>query len=396
MIRKYQYYRKIFKDKELPLAFVDLDLFDENVRAIIERAGQKRIRVASKSIRCTHLIKRILDSSPKYQGIMCFTLPEAVFLSQAGFDDLLAAYPCCQPKLITSVCEEVKKGKSITLMLDSAEHVKMHQHCAEKCGVVLPVCIDIDMSSTFPGLHFGVWRSGVFNANQASALYEIIRACPNLKLDGIMGYEAQIAGVADNYPGQTIKNTIVRLLKKKSIKSLAARREEAVKKLIKNGAAFRFVNGGGTGSLESTGKEDAVTEVTVGSGFYSSALFDNYSDFRHLPSAGFAIEIVRKPRQGVYTCHGGGYTASGAIGQDKQPVPYLPEGAMLTKNEGAGEVQTPVIYNGNEHLNIGYPIFMRHSKAGELCERFNSLWLVSDGKIVDEAKTYRGEGKCFL
>jgi len=59
-------------------------------------------------------------------------------------------------------------------------------------------------------------------------------------------------------------------------------------------------------------------------------------------------------------------------------------------------VQTPVLYKGTEKLKLGDPIFMRHAKAGELCERFNSLLLVAEGKIIDEVKTYRGEGKCFL
>jgi D-serine deaminase-like pyridoxal phosphate-dependent protein len=39
---------------------------------------------------------------------------------------------------------------------------------------------------------------------------------------------------------------------------------------------------------------------------------------------------------------------------------------------------------------------MRHAKAGELCERFTTLFLVSGERIVDEVPTYRGEGRCFL
>jgi hypothetical protein len=39
---------------------------------------------------------------------------------------------------------------------------------------------------------------------------------------------------------------------------------------------------------------------------------------------------------------------------------------------------------------------MRHAKAGELCERFSSLFLVSGERIVEEVATYRGEGCCFL
>ena len=39
---------------------------------------------------------------------------------------------------------------------------------------------------------------------------------------------------------------------------------------------------------------------------------------------------------------------------------------------------------------------MRHTKAGELCEHFDSLLLVEGEEIVDEVPTYRGEGRAFL
>ena len=146
--------------------------------------------------------------------------------------------------------------------------------------------------------------------------------------------------------------------------------------------------------MESTRAEVAVTEITAGSGFYASHLFDYYDNFKHLPAAGYAVEVVRQPQPGIYTCLGGGYVASGAPGVDKIPLPYLPEGARLHPNEGAGEVQTPILYKGQ--LKEGDPVFMRHSKAGELCERFNELLLVRAGKVIDRVPTYRGEGKCFL
>ena len=41
-------------------------------------------------------------------------------------------------------------------------------------------------------------------------------------------------------------------------------------------------------------------------------------------------------------------------------------------------------------------MYLRHAKAGELCERFNTLYLISGGAIVDAVPTYRGEGRCEL
>jgi len=188
----------------------------------------------------------------------------------------------------------------------------------------------------------------------------------------------------------------VQRLKRRSVREIAERRSAIVELVKSYELSPRFVNGGGTGSMATTRKEDAVTEITVGSGFYAPALFDNYRDFRYQPAAGFAIEIVRRPRPSIYTCLGGGYIASGSVGPEKQPQPYLPQGAKLISLEGAGEVQTPIRYDGPISLQLGDPIFMRHSKAGELCERFTHLQLVANGAIVDEVTTYRGDGQCFI
>jgi D-serine deaminase-like pyridoxal phosphate-dependent protein len=148
--------------------------------------------------------------------------------------------------------------------------------------------------------------------------------------------------------------------------------------------------------MEWTRKEDAVTEITVGSGLFNSTLFDNYSNFKHHPAAAYAMEIVRKPSKDIYTAHGGGYTASGAIGSDKEAQIYLPKGAKLIPQEGAGEVQTPVKYKGPVQLKLGNPVFMRHSKAGELFERFKEVILIKDGKVIGKTPSYRGEGQCFV
>jgi D-serine deaminase-like pyridoxal phosphate-dependent protein len=98
----------------------------------------------------------------------------------------------------------------------------------------------------------------------------------------------------------------------------------------------------------------------------------------------------------VVTCLGGGYVASGAVGPDKAPVVWLPAGADLSRLEGAGEVQTPVHLPAGVDLGLGDPVFLRHAKAGELCERFDTLLAVRGDEVVDELPTYRGEGCTFL
>ncbi len=392
--RSYTYYKAIFATVPKPFAFVDLDLFDENARQVKARAGEKRIRVASKSLRCRALLKRVLESDAQYRGILAFSAYEAAFLSRHGFDDLVVAYPIWEAGQIEAVLHELKRGKQMAVMVDSAEHVRRLDEFGQRHGVAVPVCIDVDMSSDFPGLHFGVYRSGLTGPKAVEKLLPVLRASASVQLVGVMGYEAQIAGVPDRVPGQVLKNWLVRLLKKKSAAEVRRRRQAVVELL--SGENLRFVNAGGTGSLETSREEAWVTEVTAGSGFFAPALFDSYARFRHLPAAAFAIEITRHPTPEIYTCLGGGYVASGAASKDRLPKPYLPEGARLLALEGAGEVQTPVLYRGPHKLQLGDPIFLRHAKAGELCERFNTVYLVSEGRIVEEVPTYRGEGRCFF
>ncbi|HEY7122578.1 MAG TPA: amino acid deaminase/aldolase [Ktedonobacterales bacterium] len=392
----YDYYKGVFRGRALPFAYLDLDLLNQNIRQIVARAGGKRIRLASKSLRSTAVLQRILSADPLIQGIMCYSAREAAYLAKQGLKDLLIGYPCWHEQDIAAVAQATQAGATITLMVDSIAHVEQIERVAERHQVRLPLCLDLDMSLLVPGLHFGAWRSPIRTPEQARPIIERIIASPHVSLDGIMGYEAQIAGVGDHYPNKTLKNTLVRFLKRRSVRDVSERRTAIVELIQSYNLSLRFVNGGGTGSLATTREEEAVTEINVGSGFYSPALFDNYHDFRFQPAAGFAIEIVRQAAPHIYTCLGGGYIASGGAGPDKLPQPYLPTGARLDALEGAGEVQTPIKYNGPVSLAIGDPIFLRHSKAGELCERFTHLLLVSDGAVVDEVTTYRGDGQCFL
>lgn len=396
MNSQYAYYSEVFRGMPMPLAFVDLDLFDENVRAVLNRAGDKNICLASKSIRCVSLLRRIQTVSPRFHAIMAYSVREALFLCEQGFNNLLVAYPVISEALHPGLPAALKQGKRITLMVDCPGQVDVLEELGREQDIIVPLCMDIDMADAYPSLYFGVRRSPVKTPRQALALREHIHQQAHVRLDGIMGYEAQIAGLQDHPPGPAWKRMLVRALKKRSIGNVAGRRAEIVRTLRDAGCELQFVNGGGTGSMESTREEPEVTEVTVGSAFYSPTLFDHYDKFKHNPCAGYALEVVRVPCEGMYTCQGGGYIASGPAGPDRLPTPWLPEGARLTPTEGAGEVQTPVIYRGPEPLGLGSPIFMRHSKAGELCERFNTLLLVSQGKVVEEVNTYRGDGQCFL
>ncbi|GGF47887.1 amino acid aldolase [Aliidongia dinghuensis] len=396
MTAQYDYYRQALEGERLPAAFVDLDALHANLEILRVRAGSLPVRLVTKSVRSVAVIRLLLAAGPFLKGLLCYSPAEAAWLASLGFDDLVVAYPSVEPTDLAAVAGQLTTGRHITLMVDHEDQLDRIATVAAAHGVVMPVAIDLDMSSDFPGIRFGVYRSPVDSAAPALALAAAIARRPALRLDGLMGYEGQIAGLMDEVPGQGPKNRLIKFLKRRSIAEVNERRRATVAALAAAGHRLRFVNGGGTGSFESTRADPSVTELAAGSGLYLPTLFDHYAAFRGRPAAGFALPVTRLPRAGMVTCSGGGYPASGPAGADRLPRPWLPEGGRLIANEGAGEVQTPVKLPPGASLGIGDPLFFRHAKAGELCERFNTLLLIADGRVVDRVATYRGDGKCFF
>jgi D-serine deaminase-like pyridoxal phosphate-dependent protein len=374
---------------EPPFAVVDLDAFDANAADLLRRAGATALRLASKSVRCRALQRRALDAG--FRGQLCFTLPEALWLAEHGFDDLVVAYPTADRTALRELGDGPHRA-TIAVMVDSRAHLDL----VASCGGAR-VCLDVDAGWWLAGgrIRIGVKRSPLHTPQQAVALAADAVARPGIELVGLMCYEAHIAGVGDAPAGRRAYGAAIHAMQRASARELAARRG-AVVAAVRAIADLQFVNGGGTGSVERTAAEAAVTEVTAGSGLYGPTLFDLYRAFTPRPAALFALPVVRRPSPDVATVLGGGYLASGAAGADRLPRPVLPAGLRLDRMEGAGEVQTPVLGPAARDLALGDRVWFRHAKAGELCERFASLHLVRGGDIVDQVPTYRGEGRAFL
>ena len=392
-------YEEIFAEVEAPFAFVDLDAMWANAAAMLGRAGGKPVRVASKSVRCRTLLAAILGRDERFAGLMTFTLPETLWLAERGFENLLLAYPTADAGALGELAlrSVANPAGAPVVMVDCAEHLDAIESVLGAGAAPVRVCIDVDAGWWALGgrVKVGPKRSPVHSVEDAVALAREIERRPQIQLVALMAYEGQIAGIGDRPPGRRLRGAAIRFMQRRSAAELAERRA-AIAAAVGEIAELEIVNGGGTGSLDLTGTEDAVTEVTAGSGFYAPALFDHYSRFRLTPAAGFVLPIVRKPSGEVATALGGGYLASGSGDPSRLPVPWLPEGLRLDPEEGAGEVQTPLLGAAARELAIGDRVYIRHAKAGELCERFDSLYLVENGEIVEEVPTYRGDGKAFL
>jgi D-serine deaminase-like pyridoxal phosphate-dependent protein len=397
--QSHERYERIFAEVEAPFAFVDLDAMWANADAMLERGGDKPIRVASKSVRCRALLEAILRRDERFEGLMTYTLPETLWLAERGFENLLLAYPTADTAALGELAlrSAAHPDAAPLVMVDCVEHLDAIESVLGADAAPVRVCIDLDAGWWALGgrIKVGPKRSPVHTVGQAVELAREIERRPKIELDALMAYEGQIAGVGDRPPGRRLRGAAIRFMQRRSAAELAGRRA-AVVAALSEFVELKIVNGGGTGSLELTSAEEAVTEVTAGSGFYAPALFDHYSRFTLTPAAGYALPIVRKPAAKVATALGGGYLASGSGDPARLPAPWLPVGLRLDPEEGAGEVQTPLLGDPAAELEVGDRVYLRHAKAGELCERFDTLHLVEGQEIVDVVPTYRGEGKAFL
>ncbi|MGH3653898.1 alanine racemase [Glutamicibacter sp.] len=377
---------------EHPVALLDLDAFDSNVIALRERAGGVPIRIASKSLRVRKALERALNE-PGFRGVLCFTLAEALWLASHGLKDLVVAYPQTDAEAISRWAASEQAREEVTLMVDTEEQLDLIDRIAPEHRP-LKVALELD-AAYYPSsnLRIGAARSPLTRPEQVAELAAQVHRRRNFILDGLMGYESQIASVPDG--GFSPKALLARKLRQASAAELAERRAETVE-LVRELGDLRFVNAGGTGSVESTIQEPAVTEIAAGSGLFAPALFDSYRAFRPTPSLYLGFPVVRRPDERTVTILGGGWAASGPAGKDRLPTIEHPKKLHYLAMEGAGEVQTPLTGPSAHRIAIGDTVWLRHAKAGEPAERVNKAAVYSKGRIIEQWPTYRGEGKAFL
>jgi len=404
----YDQWCAVLKDERLPAVVVDLDAFDRNVAkigGILQRGGHgHHLRLATKSVRVPALIRRILDSGEPYRGLMCFAVEEVCFLAEQGFDDFLVAYPTVQPSDIQRLVDLMADGKTVRLVLDSIEQIEILSAANPHGERPIDVVLDVDMSLRLFGgrVHLGVRRSPLRSVEDVFTLCEAVRCLSGIRIVGMMGYEAQVAGLGDRNPFKRLINPVAAVIRRRSMARVAELRKQLAEGFHERDLDLQLFNGGGTGSVNFTVNEPWLTELTAGSGFLCSHLFDYFSNIQLEPACFFVLQASRSSDEGYLTCAGGGYIASGEPGWDKVPRPHLPKGLRFVSTEGCGEVQTPLRLPADGSLKLGReipwggPVLFRHAKAGELAEHFNEYLLVAGGEIVDRAATYRGLGGSFV
>ena len=376
-----------------PTYVVDLDAFDANAADLARRAGGKPVRVATKSLRVPALIERALATTG-FAGVLAYSLREALWLCEQGVsDDIVMGYPTVDLVGLERLTTSEAARTAVTLMVDDVRQLDLLDS-VRPAGASVRLALDVDAGLHLGPAHLGPKRSPLADAADAVELAREVERRDGLRLVGVMTYEGQVAGVPDEVPRHRFRSAAVRSVKKASVAQLADRRAE-IASALHEVADLEFWNAGGSGSLETSAADPAVTELTAGSGLLVPGLFDHYRSFRPLPAAYFGLPVVRRPSGHVATVAGGGLVASGPAGRDRLPVPWAPPGLHLTGLEGAGEVQTPLGGPGASALLVGELVWFRHAKSGEVAEHVRDAHLLRGNEIVETVPTYRGTGNAW-
>lgn len=384
-------------NEALPVAVVDLDAVDANIDRLISPVARrgKTLRIATKSIRCPALLRHVeRRASPTSRGFMCFTPREAAFLFDAGLQDLLVAYPSTSTRELDALAAANARGADIAITADDPTHLRLASAAATSHATRIRVVVDIDTAyRPIPNVSIGVRRSPLFAPEEIAAFAASVRGFPGLDYAGILAYEAHIAGLPENIEAKPLAGRATAVLKRRAHAAVVAQRAAVLRALEARGLGAPLFNGGGSGSVESSALDPALTEIAAGSGFLDSHLFDGYAEVALAPATFFVLQVTRRPAPGIVTCQSGGFIASGASGPSRAPIVAWPADGKLTSLEGAGEVQTPILTGSA--LALGDPVFLRHAKAGELAEHFTEYLFVRGDQIVERAPTYRGLGHAF-
>ncbi len=378
-----------------PTMVVDLDAFDANADDLLRRAGGTPIRVASKSLRVPALLARVL-ARPGFSGVLAYTLAEALWLAEHDVsDDVVVAYPSVDRDALARLTRCEQAAGRVSVMIDDPAHLDLVDAARpDGGGPEVRVALEIDAGLRLAGRHVGPRRSPLHDPADVLGLARAVAARPGFRLVGVMTYEGQVAGLPDAVPSQRARSLVIRGIKRASLSQLAERRS-ALAAALAEVADLEFWNAGGSGSIEASAADPAVTEIAAGSGLLVPTLFDHYRSFAPRPAAFFGLPVVRRPAAGMVTVHGGGLIASGPVGPDRAPTPWAPPGLSLTALEGAGEVQSPLAGAVADRLSIGDLVWFRHAKSGEPFEHTTTAHLLAGDRLVDAVPTYRGHGLAF-
>lgn len=225
---------------DTPALLLDLDKMEANIATIAAacRSAGVAWRPHFKSHKTPEIARKQIAAGAI--GITCAKLGEAEVLADAGITGILIANQIVgAPKMrrLAALCDRA----DIMISVDSKENVE--ELAKTICGGPLRLVIEVNT---------GMNRAGVEPGKPAVELADAIAMHPNLRVAGVMGWEAHTTAIADP------------TAKAKAVGDAIALLTASAEACRKAGHDMFIVSCGGTGTIGYCVRQPGVTEVQVG------------------------------------------------------------------------------------------------------------------------------------
>jgi D-serine deaminase-like pyridoxal phosphate-dependent protein len=167
-----------WRDLDTPVPLVDLGRLERNLREMADIAGAYGVRQRphTKTHKTREIARRQVDLGA--HGITVAKVGEAEAMVDAGFEDILIAYPVIGARKYDRMLPLLERAR-IRFAVDSAAGARAASDHFARYGRSVEVLIEHDG---------GANRSGVQNAEEAVALANLVDGLPGLTVAGIMSY----------------------------------------------------------------------------------------------------------------------------------------------------------------------------------------------------------------
>ena len=240
-------------DLDTPALLIDLDKMEANIQTMADffTTVNAMLRPHVKTHKTPIISHKQIAAGAI--GVTCAKLGEAEAVIHAGVRDVLIANQVVGSHKIARLIN-LARHSEIMVAVDNPQNVRDISEAAAAKGVTVRMLIEVNI---------GMNRCGVESGKPALELAKQIRQSPNLKFEGLMGYE-----------GHTVA--------KPDLKEREANVQEAIQHLIdakhyleKHGVEVSIMSGGGTGTFNITGSIPEMTEVQAGSYVFMDATYRN-------------------------------------------------------------------------------------------------------------------------
>lgn len=237
-----------------PALVLDLPAAERNIDRMATRMSQSpaSLRPHIKVHKSPELSRRQIKAGAG--GLSMATVWEAMVMAEAGIDDLFIVNTISHPGKVHAVAALARENK-VQIAVDSAIQVEALASAAKQHAATIGVLIEVDT---------GMDRAGVDTAQEALALAREILRHPQLRLDGITGYEGHCSLEAD---------PVLRAAKQRRAMDFFV---DVAEHLEANGVECAVRSAGGTATWDLTASHPRVTEIQAG----SYVVMDNFHGAR--------------------------------------------------------------------------------------------------------------------